>query len=118
MFKLVLLSATIAIVMADPKPGLLAPVAVAHTVPLVPAAVSHQSRIDIPSKPIIATYAAPIAYAQHGYVAPHTYAAPLTVGHIPTGYSAYSTSVINPGVVASPHLAYAGVHGAYGLHHY
>ncbi|RZC33000.1 hypothetical protein BDFB_008131 [Asbolus verrucosus] len=98
MFKLVVLSALVAIVAA--KPGglvgahlgysaIAAPaVAVAAPSVVVPAAVSHQYRTDVISKPLIATYAAtpivqktvvatapvaaPLAYAAHS-----VHAAPL-----------------------------------------
>lgn len=87
MFKLVvLLSAVAAVAFAAPKPGFLAavPAAVSHQyrtdvisrplvaayaaapVVAVPAAVSHQSRVDV-IRPVATTvYAAPV-YAHYGY---------------------------------------------------
>lgn len=54
--------------------------AVAYAAPAVavPAAVSHQSRVDVYSKPLITTYSAPAVYA-----APVAYA-----GHYGYGYAA------------------------------
>lgn len=69
MFKLVVLSVVLAVVAAAPTPGFLHAAPVAVAAPLaIPAAVSHTSRIDIHSKPIIATYAAPLV-AHHAVVA-------------------------------------------------
>ncbi|XP_031348284.1 cuticle protein 64-like [Photinus pyralis] len=65
MFKLVVLSIVIAVVAAAPTPGYL------HAAPIayIPSAVSHSSRIDYHSKPIV-TYTAPL-------VTSHVVAAPI-----------------------------------------
>ncbi|EFA00232.1 cuticle protein 19.8 precursor [Tribolium castaneum] len=80
MFKLVVLSALVAIVAAKPG-GLLgysayAPAVVAAPAVAVPAAVSHQYRTDVISKPVVATYAAPIVQ-KTVVAAPAVYSAPL-----------------------------------------
>ncbi|CAH1372739.1 unnamed protein product, partial [Tenebrio molitor] len=80
MFKLVVLSALVAIVAAKPG-GLLgysaiaAPAVVAAPAVAVPAAVSHQYRTDVISKPVVATYAAaPIVQRTVVAAAPAVYA--------------------------------------------
>lgn len=64
MIKFVVLSVLVAVVAAEPAPGYL------HAAPLaysghysIPTAVSHQSRVDYYSKPLITTYAAPAVIA-------------------------------------------------------
>ncbi|KAJ3661821.1 hypothetical protein Zmor_006203 [Zophobas morio] len=81
MFKLVVLSALVAIVAAKPG-GLLgysaiaAPAVVAAPAVAIPAAVSHQYRTDVISKPVVATYAAaPIVQKTVVAAAPAVYAA-------------------------------------------
>ncbi|GLV32148.1 hypothetical protein CBL_11894 [Carabus blaptoides fortunei] len=91
--SLVVLSALVAVALAAPRPGLLhaAPGALAYSAPLlthsiVPTAVSHQSRVDVHSSPVISTTyaAAPIVAAP----AVHAYAAPaLAYNALPTALS-------------------------------
>ncbi|CAH1964068.1 unnamed protein product [Acanthoscelides obtectus] len=72
MFKLVVLSALLAVACAKPSG-----VALAYTAPAVvaaPAAVSHTFRSDVVSKPLVAAYSAPI-------LAHTAYAAPLVTAH-------------------------------------
>lgn len=121
MFKFVILLSVLAVSWA--RPGYIGTPIVSHHI--VPAAVSHTSRIDYPSisKPLYASYAvAPLGYADHHYDSHHYgghYAAPLAVAHAPVGISAYSTSVI--GHPPPHHHGYSGIYGGYGgygLHHY
>lgn len=82
MFKLVVLSVLVAVACAAPAPGFLHG-ALAYSAPLAyPAAVSHQSRVDVHSSPLITTYAAPavVAPAVHA-VAPVVHALPAAVSH-------------------------------------
>ncbi|GLV32150.1 hypothetical protein CBL_11892 [Carabus blaptoides fortunei] len=134
MFRFVVLSALIAVAVAAPQPGLLhaAPAAVAYSAPVVahsavvgsvPTAVSHQSRVDVHSKPVVATtYTAPAVHtvaAYHAAPAVHAvHAAPVfsAVHAAPAVVSAYAAPAVvshgvigHHGVVAAP-LAYA--------HHY
>lgn len=113
MFKLVVLSALLAVVAA--KPGYLhAPVAYAAPV-AVPAAVSHQYRTDVISKPVVAAYhAAPVAYAAPAvaYAAPAV-AYPAAVSH-QSRVDVYSKPVIAS--YAAPAVVAYGGHYGYAAH--
>ncbi|XP_044270265.1 pupal cuticle protein C1B-like [Tribolium madens] len=104
MFKLVVLSALVAIVAAKPG-GLLGYSAYAPAV-AVPAAVSHQYRTDVISKPVIATYAAPIVQ-KTVVAAPAVYSAPLAYAahSAPLAYAAHSAPLAY--AAHSAPLAYA-----------
>lgn len=109
MFKLVVLSALLAVVAA--KPGFLHAPAVAYAAPAVavPAAVSHQYRTDVISKPIVATYAAaPVVHAAPAlaYAAPAV-ALPAAVSH-QSRVDVYSKPVF--AAYAAP-IAYGGHYG-------
>lgn len=95
MFKLVVLSVFLAVGAA--KPGLL------HSA-LVPAAVSHSSRVDIHSAPIAVAAPAVVAHAAPALIA---HAAPAVVAHhIPTAVSHQSRVDIHQSIpVAVPALA-------------
>jgi hypothetical protein len=112
MFKLVVLSALVAIVAAKPG-GLLgysaiaAPAVVAAPAVAVPAAVSHQYRTDVISKPVVATYAvAPIVQKTVIAAAPAVVAAPVAVSAAITHQSRVD---FHPTVVAAAPIAY-GAH--------
>ncbi|CAH1155450.1 unnamed protein product [Phaedon cochleariae] len=98
MFKLVVLSALVALAVAKPS-GLLhtsvvAP-AIAYSAPIaVPAAVSHSYRSDVINRPIVAAYSAPIL---ENVVAPV---------HLPSAVShSYRSDVVSSPVVASAYAA-------------
>ncbi|KAG5878032.1 hypothetical protein JTB14_014211 [Gonioctena quinquepunctata] len=103
MFKLVVLSALVAVVVAKPSGLFVAPAVTAYASPIVqvvPGAVSHSYRSDVISKPIITAYAAPAIVA-----AP--IALPAAISH------SYRSDVISKPWVATysapavQHLAYA-----------
>ncbi|XP_047503614.1 larval/pupal cuticle protein H1C-like isoform X2 [Pieris napi] len=80
-----------------------APVAVAHSVVApayvaAPAAVSHQSRVDVRTSPAVYAHAAPLSVAAHG-----AYAAPL-LGHSALGYAGHGHYL---GKRSLGHIAYS-----------
>nr|XP_023023138.1 cuticle protein 38-like [Leptinotarsa decemlineata] len=94
MFKLVVLSALVAVAVA--KPSGLAHSALAYSSPLVevvPGAVSHSYRSDVISKPVVAAYAAPAVVAAP--VVQKVLAVPAAVSH------SYRSDVISKPVVAA-----------------
>lgn len=102
MFKLVVLSVLVAVVAA--KPGYLhgaqiiaAPAAIAA----YPSAISHSSRTDIVSNPIVAT-----SYATAPVLSAAIHAAPAVYSH--TAYAAAPAAVIahSPVVIGHGHLGY------------
>ncbi|XP_018322808.1 larval/pupal cuticle protein H1C-like [Agrilus planipennis] len=106
MFKLVVLSVFLAVAAA--RPGFLhGEVAVAAPAVSIPSAVSHQSRTDIISSPVVATYAAPVhaapAVAVEAYAAPahFAYAAPAPIALPSAVSSQYRYDVHNKPLVAA-----------------
>ncbi|CAH1964066.1 unnamed protein product [Acanthoscelides obtectus] len=98
MFKLVVLSALLAIACAKPS-GV---AHLAYTAPAVvaaPAAVSHTYRSDVISEPVVAAYSAPVV-AHHAHYA----AAPVVTAHaapIVTAHAApYAAHVLDAHVAA------------------
>lgn len=84
MYKLVVLSALFAVAFAAPKPGHLAaaaPLAYAAPAVALPAAVSHQSRVDVYSKPVVTAYAAAPAVAAYSAPAVAAYSAPAIAAY-------------------------------------
>lgn len=59
---------------------------------LVPAAISHSSRVDYPKTSLYAAYV-PVS---HGYSHAYDdhYSVPVALGHAPLSYSAYSSSIV------------------------
>ncbi|CAH1100349.1 unnamed protein product [Psylliodes chrysocephalus] len=109
MFKLVVLSALVAIAVAKPSGWVAsAPLVETYSVPVVaavPSAVSHSYRKDVISKPVVAAYAAPAVVATpviQKIVAP--VAVPAAVS-----YSHRSDIISKPLVAAyhAPVLAYS-----------
>jgi len=97
MFKLVVLSAFVAVAVA--KPGVVAPV-VAQTY-ITPAAVSHTYREDIIKKPAVVAYSAPIVAEQVGpAIAKTVVDAPLVVD--PFVAKAPTAVITKPEVAAEP----------------
>lgn len=91
MFKLVVLSVLFALSAASPS--------LVSTHAVLPAAVSHQSRTDIISEPVVAAYAAP-AVVKAAPVVAAAYAAPALAIPAATSHT-YRTDVISKPVVAT-----------------
>lgn len=98
MFKLVVLSCLFAACLA--APGLLG---YGHHV--LPSAVSHQSRVDVHSAPVLTAYAAPEVYhaapVLTAYAAPAVYAAPAAVSH-QSRYDVHRSAAVLTSVHALP----------------
>ncbi|GLV32146.1 hypothetical protein CBL_11896 [Carabus blaptoides fortunei] len=130
MFKLVVLSALLAVAVAAPKPGLVAAAPLAYAAPVVahsavvgsvPTSVSSSSSTVVHNSaavvaPVVSAYHAP-AVAAYAAPAVHTVAAYAAAPAI----SSYSThGIVNTygaRYAAAPALAY-GVHGLHGVHVY
>lgn len=107
MFKLVVLSALVAVAAAKPSGFGLAYSSIYTPVAAVPSAISHTYRSDVISKPIVAYAHAPALYAG-AIVQKAVVAAPLAV---PAAVShTYRSDIISKPVIAAyaaPALSYA-----------
>lgn len=105
MFKLVVLSVLVAVACAAPAPGLLHGGHLAYAAPaLIPTAVSHQSRVDVHSSPVI-TYAAPAIVAAPVVHAPVVHAPVLSAA---VSHQARYDIHRNAAVIAPVALGYHG----------
>ncbi|CAH4028733.1 cuticle protein 16.5-like [Pieris brassicae] len=84
-----------------------APLAVAHSVLAAPAAVSHQSRVDVRTSPAVYAHAAPVAVAAHG-----AYSAPL-LGHSALGYAGHGHYLAKRSL---GHIAYSAPIAVHAVH--
>nr|CAH7753688.1 unnamed protein product [Callosobruchus chinensis] len=103
MFKLVVLSALLAVACAKPS-GV---AHLAYTAPAVvaaPSAVSHTYRSDVISEPVVAAYTAPVVAHRAHYAAPvvTAHAAPIVAAHA----APYAAHVVDAHHVAAPYAAH------------
>ena len=120
MFKLVVLSALLAVALA--KPSLHA----AYVAPAIqyiaaPAAVSHQSRVDIHKSHAIIAPVHAVAPAVHAVAPYHAVAAPIALGHHTPAVvlSPHGVPLETADVVAAKALHYqAHALASHGYHHY
>lgn len=98
MFKLVVLSALLAIAAAKPS--------FYHDAVAVPAAVSHQSRVDVYSKPLVTAYSAPLVATAPVLASPKVVALPAAVSHQSRVDVIDSHPVVSTKLVAAPEISY------------